>query len=379
MPSLIFVHGTGVRRAGYDSSFQLVREALKGRRDFTVHPCYWGDLGATPPGCSVPGVEAWAAPERDYNVALWGVLYEDPLYELRVLALRESKGEVGLGQLPPGRQLADRAARYERSPQVEEKLREADLAPFFDEAHREVVRDPMFERGLEPATETLAEYRAAIARAWVAEAIRRRTCQQPEAPWVPATLRDEIVKEVIVDLGGEELAFSNWAKARVLDLGTRWVQKSRGNLTGAASPIAGDILLYQSRGAPIRDRIRQAVKQAAAPVVLMGHSLGGIASVDLLVEEELPVKLLITVGSQATLFYEIGALSSLERGSPLPAHFPRWLNVFDSRDFLSYVGADVFPGKVTDVEVDNGQPFPASHSSYWGNDHLWVAIGRELP
>ena len=75
------------------------------------------------------------------------------------------------------------------------------------------------------------------------------------------------------------------------------------------------------------------------------HSLGGVACVDLLVEAALPqVELLVTVGSQAPFFYEIDALQSLRFGVPLPEHFPRWLNVYDLRDFLSYVAAGVFAG-----------------------------------
>ena len=110
-------------------------------------------------------------------------------------------------------------------------------------------------------------------------------------------------------------------------------------------------------------------------MLLLGHSLGGIACVDLLVREELPqVKLLVTVGSQAPFLHEINALPSLAYDQAMSEHFPPWLNIYDLRDFLSYVGGTVFPGRVQDVLVDSKQPFPESHSAYWSNPATWKAI-----
>ena len=91
------------------------------------------------------------------------------------------------------------------------------------------------------------------------------------------------------------------------------------------------------------------------------------------------MRLLVTVGSQAPFLYEIGALWSLTHDDPLPAHLPPWLNIYDTRDLLSYVGGRLFPGRVEDVEVNNGQPFPQSHSAYWTNPKVWDAIASRLP
>jgi hypothetical protein len=107
--------------------------------------------------------------------------------------------------------------------------------------------------------------------------------------------------------------------------------------------------------------------------------LGGIACVDLLVEQSLPqVVHLVTVGSQAPFMYEINALCSLEFGQPLPDHFPKWLNIYDLRDFLSYKGSKIFP-KVKDEEVISKQPFPRSHSADWENDRTWECIMEIIP
>ena len=119
---------------------------------------------------------------------------------------------------------------------------------------------------------------------------------------------------------------------------------------------------------------------AAEPVVLIAHSLGGIAAVDLLVSQPLPsVRLLVTVGSQAPFLCEIGALWSLPHGDPLPDHFPPWLNIYDPRDLLSYIGAPLFPRRVEDVEVNNKQPFPQSHSAYWACDRVYQLIRDAWP
>jgi hypothetical protein len=79
-------------------------------------------------------------------------------------------------------------------------------------------------------------------------------------------------------------------------------------------------------------------------VGVFAHELGGIACVDLLAMRPLPqVKGLVTVGSQAPYLHEIGALRGIRPGTTmLPPHFPRWLNVYDPYDFLSYVAEGVF-------------------------------------
>ena len=109
-----------------------------------------------------------------------------------------------------------------------------------------------------------------------------------------------------------------------------------------------------------------------------------LLSVDLLVKENFPqIELLITVGSQAPYLYEIDVLHSLRFedipvDERLPAHFPAWFNVYDQRDFLSYIGAGIFGSKVTDFEVDNRQPFMRSHSAYWSNPVMWDEIIRQV-
>ena len=109
----------------------------------------------------------------------------------------------------------------------------------------------------------------------------------------------------------------------------------------------------------MRDHLRSRIEACGDDVVVVAHSLGGVAAVDLLATTDLPtVTGLVTVGSQAPLLYELDILPGLRFGTPLPPTFPRWLNVFDARDLLGYTSGGLFPGRVTDHEVDNRWGFP---------------------
>ncbi|MCY7342968.1 MAG: hypothetical protein LH603_14295 [Pseudonocardia sp.] len=155
------------------------------------------------------------------------------------------------------------------------------------------------------------------------------------------------------------------------------------SLQESSSAFTGDIALYLSRGTSIRDAIRTAVAGAEPPVTVLAHSLGGVATVDLLVEKPIPeVELLVTVATQAGFLYEIDALPSLRFGDPLPDTFPRWVNVLDRRDALAYMVQPLFPGRAVDQLVDNRAPFPLAHTAYFNNSRFYrvlAGLGREVP
>jgi hypothetical protein len=215
----------------------------------------------------------------------------------------------------------------------------------------------------------------------------------PSEVYVPiqfdARLRDEVVQQLSDELAGASgqfMSVQDWVGVRqvvglALAGSTFYVQRKRRSTADATYPGPGDVLFYMVRGEAIRHFIRDRILEATPPVVLLAHSLGGIASVDLLAQEALPqVKLLVTVGSQASFLYEIDSLPSCRFGEPLPDNFPeKWLNIYDLRDFLSFVGEKIFPGRVEDVKVDNRQPFPRSHSAYWTNPQTWKAILDRIP
>ena len=117
------------------------------------------------------------------------------------------------------------------------------------------------------------------------------------------------------------------------------------------------------------------------PVLPVALSLGGIALVDLLAAwPEAPVEACVTVGSQAPLLYTFDAIPSMPYDEADPPHLPvPWLNIYDSRDFLSFLAEPLFRrsdglASVVDLRVHSGKDFPKSHSAYWELAPVWDAI-----
>lgn len=198
---------------------------------------------------------------------------------------------------------------------------------------------------------------------------------------------------VTAELGGDVKGLSDALvsalgfSARLFErsLGSRLLVSRRAALSGRSVGFFGDILSYLTRGRRARPRRRHDPRAARRQpaVVVLGHSLGGIIAVDLLTDPPtgVSVDLLVTVGSQAPLLYELDALPSRPYGTGLPGAFPRWLNVYDRRDLLSYLAAGAFGNdpRITDAEVDNRQPVSAAHSSYWANDQFYRVLSTALP
>ena len=80
------------------------------------------------------------------------------------------------------------------------------------------------------------------------------------------------------------------------------------------------------------------------PVLPVALSLGGIALVDLLAGwPDAPVEACVTVGSQAPLLYTFDAIPSMPYDEADPPHLPvPWLNIYDTRDFLSFLAEPLF-------------------------------------
>jgi hypothetical protein len=391
---VVFVHGTGVREQGWVRTFALVRQGVLGLDSaISVHGCFWGRSegaelkadGASIPDYGETGGNDPSLAEED--LALWSMLYTDPWYELRLLADWPASGELAPGQVPLSAVLSKQVENFVPSEELSQLLAGYDLRPQFDAACAALRAAPEFGRAADAATaENLNELRKAVARALAAFMVA--STEDSGEPPVDGATRDMIVVAIIDNLHGYGMGIASWLtrpfKGVAQRMVTRQVARRRGALSDATSSGAGDIMRYQARGAGVRRYIRQVVADAVAadpgrPVTLLAHSLGGIACVDTLAEGPIPgVERLVTVGSQAPFLYEIDALAALPYGKLLPDRFPAWLNIYDRRDFLSYIAAEVFPGRVTDQRVDNGQPFPQAHSAYWRNDVVWRHIGGFL-
>jgi hypothetical protein len=389
-PTLLFVHGTGVREAGYLSTLKLIEQNVQSRDwQISVKGCFWGtSQGArlNLQGASIPGYDDTRRSEpsaEDELIALWSILYTDPWYELRVLRNMPLSGPFPFGREPPST-LLDRSIRnFIPSQQLIDLLELANLRDFFDESRETLIRAPEFREAVATAPANPLEHRCAIARALIAHTLR--AFEEARHLSVNGALRDTIVEQLTNDLHGFGLGVGTFLLRPVTGLAlgmvTNMMMGDRGTISDRATPTAGDILRYLAQGESMRHFIRKSVSDIeGGPVIVLAHSLGGIMCADLLISQAIQeVSALVTLGSQAPLFYEIGALPSLGSGELLPEHFPQWVNIYDRRDLLSYVGATVFGGRVTDVEVKNGQPFPQSHSAYWSNPEVWTAIGQILP
>lgn len=176
-------------------------------------------------------------------------------------------------------------------------------------------------------------------------------------------------------------------RAAVMRLVTNYFEGRRESMFEAlGAQLLADIFGYHQHRESIQRVLRQelaAAKRAARgrPVLPVGLSLGGIALVDLVASwPEAPVDACVTVGSQAPLLYTFDAIPSMpyDEADPPRLHVP-WLNVYDSRDFLSFVAEPLFRrsdglASVVDLRVQSGRDFPRSHSAYWELDPVWDAI-----
>ncbi len=390
MTTVVFVHGTGVRQPHFDATFARVAAGLADiDTSIEVLPCYWGEpFGArlSRDGASIPdGMVARGPaddPQDDAEVRRWALLELDPLFELRLVAATGAGGgEVAPHAVPPGRRIRQTAAQLPADPQVRAAAADAGLAETFDSAVTAVLGAPVTADAL--AVGQHIELAAAVARAVVAEALTQADEQAGALLPLTGPPRDALAELLIGKLRGDARAVLGRALAAgarlAAELGaTRPAERRRMALTSAASPASGDIMVYLSRGAAIRRHVADTVAAVDDDVVLLAHSLGGIACVDLLVTAPpANVRGLVTVGSQAPYLHELGALPSLPPAAPLPDTFPvPWMNVFDRRDLLAFLAAPIFGERVRDVEVDSRAPFPRSHSAYFANPAVYAVLGH---
>lgn len=168
-----------------------------------------------------------------------------------------------------------------------------------------------------------------------------------------------------------------------------WQRKA---LNATLGRFFGDIFVYlDGRGdkaAPgnIPKRILAAFDQAKAaapgePLVVFGHSLGGVISFDLLshFRTDLTVDLFVTVGSQVSHFEEMKRFKASDPavGPPnratTPPNIRRWINVFDEVDIFSYACDKVFD-RVHDFHYDTQTYTIKAHGAYFDQDRFYSRL-----
>jgi hypothetical protein len=177
----------------------------------------------------------------------------------------------------------------------------------------------------------------------------------------------------------------------VMKIATNYFEDRREALFDALGPqLMSDVIGYHAHRESIQRVLKAELTTAAKaargrPLLPVALSLGGIALVDLLGGWlEAPVEACVTVGSQAPLLYTFDAIPSMPYDEADPPFLPvPWLNIYDSRDFLSFLAEPLFRrtdglASVVDLRVHSGADFPRSHSAYWDLDPVWDAIATAL-
>jgi hypothetical protein len=377
--TIVFVHGTGVRLKNYKRSLAIAEDRARAAGiEAAFVECAWGDpLGVVFEGLSLPDPpteQELRAEAEDF--ARWSWLIDDPLFELDKLTIRDTS-EVKDAPPPPGKkspaqELWEQIEAYQPSLELRLLLKRSGLEPFWEEAWLYVIRSEVAELAFERSAHELPEASNVLARALVAQLYA--VAWSHDHPGPSRASRDALVMRLLDDWKQVVYGLSDFFANIFKRAATQVLRRHRNNFTDLAALPIGDVLLYQSRGAEVRNFIRDKIVHADPPVTVVAHSLGGIACFDLLALRHPPaVDRLVTVGSQAAFLYEIEVLTSLKPPQSLPAQFPRWLNVYDRNDFLSCTAKRLFPD-VEELEVESGQPFPESHSAYFANHDVWRAI-----
>ena len=404
--TLVFIHGTGVRKEGYEQTFAKLVDGLDhaGRGDIKVKGVLWGDtlgvnftdaeIAAVLPPAAVMAV---GAVPTDWETFLWEQLLIDPLYELRLAAIRQLGAVVSGAPLPgavhPEIIMSTRVATLPQ--RLAEPLPGGVTIVAIGEAAVKIAATPELTQAVlaAPGAGDI-DLNYAVARAVVAEALVRSRGGVGEGPDALYVLSDrQALVELIVPQLIPVMGLKGWlldkAKGIAEAIATHYGVKRRDGLLVGGGPVIGDILLYQRRGDTILDTIENTILESAndGEVIALGHSLGGIMLVDLLSRPraagKLPVRKLITVGSQSPAFYACDSLGTIRKGAALPpgAPFLPWLNVFDRNDFLSFCASRCFPGMpagIADFEIKSGVSFPEAHSAYFRQDAFYRRLVQFL-
>ena len=264
-------------------------------------------------------------------------------------------------------------SKYRPSENLQLLLRRGGLESFWPQAWADVTTGSDIPKlAFERSAHQIPEGTNALARAVVADLHVLATAAGKPGP--NRVLRQKLLERLLSDWGQQKYAVGTYLAGLFKRTASRLLRRHRNELCEAISLPIGDIFLYLTRGEEIRNYIRDNIVNSTPPITVIAHSLGGIACVDLLANDQAPdVARLVTVGSQSPLMYEIDALPSLKKPARLPGKFPPWLNIYDRNDFLSFTAGKLFPG-VEDFDAESGQPFPDSHSAYFTSDRVWEKI-----
>lgn len=174
----------------------------------------------------------------------------------------------------------------------------------------------------------------------------------------------------------------------------------RDDLNPAVAHFLGDVFVYLKQGDQ-RERIRKrviddlnaahAARKPGEPLVVIGHSLGGVILYDILSDRpsslstDMDIDLLMTVGSQPGLFEELKLFAASDPRIPRPSALkvPRlgqvnaWLNVYDPIDLFGFRAQPMFEG-CEDVTFSSATGLIDAHTAYFKRPQFHQRLNRRL-
>ena len=259
----------------------------------------------------------------------------------------------------------------------------------------------MVDRADQHQTELTADDIAAF------KAVMPAVADPAAPPKLPASATDE---ELIFNLahpadGVTSFGIGSWIQDAVTALADRARNTVSTGIANAAlndlNPLVGrflgDIFVYLKTG-DVRNKIRACIRQpiidahadakaANEPLILMGHSLGGVILYDMLsspqsagLPDDLEVAAFVTVGSQPGLFEEMGLFESGQTdasGTPGPDCATAWLNVFDPIDVFGFRTKPMFT-KPNDYAFDSVTGLLSAHTTYFKRPQFYARMRARL-
>jgi hypothetical protein len=178
---------------------------------------------------------------------------------------------------------------------------------------------------------------------------------------------------------------------------TKLLASTRGALNETLGRFFGDIFVYldqrgdQGNPGKIPSLVLKAYDDALAaapnePFVVIGHSLGGVISMDLLshFRPDINVDLFISVGSQVAHFEEMklykasDGLIKLPNKAKTAANIKRWINVFDPVDVFSYSVDRIYDRVDVDAPYDTETYTIKAHGAYLQQDRFYQRIRARI-
>lgn len=192
-------------------------------------------------------------------------------------------------------------------------------------------------------------------------------------------------------------------------LGTDWIPRFDFHAKGAAgarkmaagflTQFLGDALMFFSRrdkSESVRQEIARHIVTAAkaakiddAPLILIGHSMGGSVLHEMLsdanqvtsIEEQLGGKLVVdlflSVGTQIGLFAELNLFPTRSRDLAATVPIKHFWNVYDYTDTLAYLCEPLIE-RAVDFEVNTAAGIFASHGAYFENALFFARLKARL-